>query len=43
MRWNAAFRDFLEEMEDGSLRLDYRRFHDIEPLAAYPPQLDAEE
>ena len=43
MRWNAAFRDFLEEMEDGSLRLDYRRFHDIEPLAAYPPQLDAGE
>jgi inward rectifier potassium channel len=43
IRWNAAFRDFLEEMEDGSLRLDYRRFHDMEPLATHPPHLDAEE
>jgi hypothetical protein len=43
IRWNAAFRDILEELEDGSLRLDYRRFHDIEPLAAHPQHLDAEE
>ncbi len=44
IRWNAAFRDILEELEDGSLRLDYRRFHDIEPLAlaTHPPHLGAE-
>ena len=33
IRWNAAFRDMLEEMEDGTLRLDYGRFHDVEPIA----------
>jgi inward rectifier potassium channel len=33
IRWNAAFRDMLEELEDGTLRLDYGRFHDVEPLA----------
>jgi inward rectifier potassium channel len=33
IRWNAAFRDFLEESEDGTLRLDYGKFHDVEPLA----------
>jgi len=43
IRWNATFRDILEELEDGSLRLDYRRFHDVEPLAVHPPHLDAEE
>ena len=43
IRWNAAFRDILEELEDGSLRLDYRRFHDVEPLAVHPPHLDVEE
>jgi inward rectifier potassium channel len=43
IRWNATFHDVLEELEDGSLRLDYRRFHDIEPLAAHPPHLDAGE
>jgi inward rectifier potassium channel len=32
IRWNAAFRDILEELEDGTLRLDYGRFHDVEPL-----------
>jgi inward rectifier potassium channel len=43
IRWNATFRDILEELEDGTLRLDYRGFHDIEPLAAQPPHLDTEE
>jgi inward rectifier potassium channel len=33
IRWNAAFRDVLEELEDGTLRLDYGKFHDVEPLA----------
>jgi inward rectifier potassium channel len=42
IRWNAAFRDILEEMADGTLRLDYGRFHDIEPLAPHPAGHDAE-
>src|SRR5229473_5999581 len=33
VRWNAAFRDMLEELEDGTFRLNYGKFHDIEPLA----------
>jgi inward rectifier potassium channel len=33
IRWNATFRDILEEAEDGTLHLDYRKFHDIQPLA----------
>jgi inward rectifier potassium channel len=32
IRWNATFRDILEEAEDGSLHVDYRRFHDVIPL-----------
>jgi inward rectifier potassium channel len=33
IRWNAGFRDILEEAEDGTLHLDYRKFHDVQPLA----------
>jgi inward rectifier potassium channel len=33
VRWNAAFRDILEESEDGTLRLDYGKFDDVVPLA----------
>ncbi len=33
IHWNAAFRDVLEVGEDGTLRIDYGRFHDLEPLA----------
>lgn len=33
IRWNAAFRDILEEAEDGTLHIDYSKFHDVEPLA----------
>lgn len=33
IRWNATFRDILEEAEDGSLHLDYGKFHDVEALA----------
>jgi inward rectifier potassium channel len=32
VRWNEAFRDILEVGEDGSLHVDYARFHDVEPL-----------
>jgi inward rectifier potassium channel len=33
IRWNATFRDILEEAEDGTLHVDYRKFNDVEPLA----------
>jgi inward rectifier potassium channel len=41
IHWNAAFRDILA-FEDGVLHIDYRKFHDIVPLAgtsgaALPP------
>jgi len=32
IRWNATFHDILEESADGMLHLDYRKFHDVEPL-----------
>lgn len=32
IRWNDAFRDFLEVAEDGALPLDCGKFHDVEPL-----------
>jgi inward rectifier potassium channel len=32
IRWNEKFRDILDEAEDGSLQIDYGRFHDVEPL-----------
>jgi inward rectifier potassium channel len=33
IRWNASFRDILEQSADGVLTIDYRKFHDVEPLA----------
>jgi inward rectifier potassium channel len=33
IRWNATFHDILEETEDGTLHIDYSKFHDVEPLA----------
>jgi len=33
IHWNAAFSDLLEEAEDGTLHVDYRRFDRVEPLA----------
>jgi inward rectifier potassium channel len=42
IRWNATFRDFLQEGPDGKLHLDFSKFHDVEPLAdpdPDPPQL----
>ncbi len=32
IRWNETFRDVLEVAEDGTLHLDYGKFHDVEPL-----------
>ena len=42
IRWNAGFRDILEEAEDGTLHLDYGKFHEVETLeeseaATQPP------
>jgi len=31
--WNATFHDILEEAADGTLHLDYSKFHDVERLA----------
>jgi inward rectifier potassium channel len=33
IRWNHSFRDVLEVDEDGTLRFDYRKFNEVEPLA----------
>jgi inward rectifier potassium channel len=33
IHWNAAFYDLLEEAEDGTLNVDYRRFDQVAPLA----------
>jgi inward rectifier potassium channel len=32
IRWNATFHDILEEAPDGTIIVDYSKFHDIEPL-----------
>ncbi len=32
IRWNATFHDILEEAPDGTIHVDYSKFHDIEPL-----------
>jgi inward rectifier potassium channel len=40
IRWNSTFHDILEETPDGTIHVDYGRFHDIEPLPdsnAAPP------
>jgi inward rectifier potassium channel len=33
IRWSATFRDILETSENGTLHIDYGKFHDVEPLA----------
>ena len=33
IRWNATFRDILEESADGTLHMDYAKFDDVVPLA----------
>jgi inward rectifier potassium channel len=32
IRWNEAFLDILQEAEDGTVSIDYGKFHDVEPL-----------
>jgi inward rectifier potassium channel len=31
LRWNASFRDILEVGPDGTLHIDYGKFHEVEP------------
>jgi inward rectifier potassium channel len=42
IRWNSTFHDILEEAPDGTIHVDYGKFHDIEPLQdpdAAPPAI----
>jgi inward rectifier potassium channel len=32
IRWNSTFHDILEEAPDGTMHVDYSKFHDTEPL-----------
>lgn len=32
IRWNATFHDMLEEAEDGTLQVDFSKFHDVDSL-----------
>ncbi len=32
IRWNSSFHDILEDTDDGSLHIDYGKFHDIVPF-----------
>jgi inward rectifier potassium channel len=32
IRWNSTFHDILEKAPDGTIHVDYSKFHDIEPL-----------
>jgi inward rectifier potassium channel len=32
IRWNSTFHDILEEAPDGTIHVDYGKFHDIDPL-----------
>ena len=36
IRWNAAFRDILESTDDGTLHIDYGKFHEVETLTQEP-------
>jgi inward rectifier potassium channel len=36
IHWNGSFRDILATAEDGTLHIDYGKFHDTEPFT--PPQ-----
>lgn len=33
IRWNARFVDIIAQLPDGTRTIDYRHFHDIEPIA----------
>jgi inward rectifier potassium channel len=32
IRWNSTFHDILEEAPDGTIHIDYSKFHEVEPL-----------
>jgi inward rectifier potassium channel len=32
IRWNATFRDILEEAEDGTMHIDYSKFDEVVPF-----------
>jgi inward rectifier potassium channel len=36
LRWNSSFRDILEDRDDGTLHMDYGKFHDVTPYRADP-------
>lgn len=36
IRWNHAFRDIMEVAGDGTIHLDYGKFHDVETLDTHP-------
>jgi inward rectifier potassium channel len=36
IKWNYTFTDILDTREDGTLFIDYGKFHDIEPLSEQP-------
>jgi len=36
IRWNQAFLDILESSDDGTLHIDYGKFHEVEPLPKGP-------
>jgi len=40
IRWHATFHDILEDGPDGTIHVDYTKFHDIEPLNSdqFPPR-----
>ena len=40
--WGAKFRNILDERDDGSIRVDLRQLHDIEPAEVPQSRFDAE-
>jgi inward rectifier potassium channel len=40
IRWNSSFHDILEDTGDGSLHIDYGKFHDIVPFELLTPTAD---
>jgi inward rectifier potassium channel len=37
LRWNSGFRDILEVGPDGTLHIDYGKFHEVEPFVSTSP------
>jgi hypothetical protein len=40
IRWDANFLDILSEAPDGTVHVDYGKFHEVEPLQG--PALESE-